>query len=90
MNKAEFVNEIATKTNKTKKEAEELVEAVFGTIVDKVSEGEKIAIAGFGSFEKKHKAARVGHNPKTGESLNINEKDVPAFKASSAFKESVK
>ena len=90
MNKAEFVNEIATKTNKTKKEAEELVEAVFGTIVDKVSEGEKIAIAGLGSFEKHHKNSRKGVNPKTGEKIDIAEKDVPVFKAASAFKESCK
>lgn len=90
MNKAELISEIATKVNMSKKDTETVVEEVFNTIKDKVSVGEKIAIAGFGSFEKHHREARMGHDPKKNVPLKIEATDVPKFKPSSAFKESVK
>lgn len=90
MNKAELISEIAEKVNMSKKDTEAVVEEVFSTIKDKVSVGEKIAIAGFGSFEKKHREASKRRNPKTQEPVDVPATDVPHFKASSAFKENCK
>ena len=89
MNKGELVDVIAEKASVTKKEAESILTATLETIVDAVSEGEKVSLVGFGSFEKRHRKAREGRNPKTGETLAIAATDVPGFSAGKAFKENV-
>jgi len=90
MVKTELIAEVATKAEITKVESEKVVNAVLDTIVGAVSANEKVQIVGFGSFEKRHRAARVGHDPrdKTKE-INIPAKDVPVFKAGKNFKSEV-
>ena len=70
MNKAELVDLIAEKADVTKKDADLILTATLETIVDSVSEGEKVSLVGFGSFEKRHRKARSGRNPQTGERIN--------------------
>ncbi len=90
MNKTELVAAVAAKADITKKDAEKAVAAVFGAIEDALVEGEKVQLIGFGTFEVKERAARTGHNPRTGESVEIAASKVPAFKAGAALKNAVK
>jgi DNA-binding protein HU-beta len=89
MNKGELVDAIAAKTAVTKKEADAIVSAALETIVGAVSEGDKVTLVGFGSFEKRNRKAREGRNPKTGETMTIAATSVPAFSAGKQFKEKV-
>ncbi len=89
MNKGELVEAIATKANISKKETEAVLTAMLDTIVQAVSEGDKVSLIGFGSFEQRERQAREGRNPKTGEKMNIAATKVPAFSAGKLFKEKV-
>jgi DNA-binding protein HU-beta len=89
MNKAELVDAIAEKAGVTKKEADAVLSAVIETIVESVAGGDKVALVGFGSFEKRHRKEREGRNPKTGEAMTIAATSVPAFSAGKSFKEKV-
>ncbi len=64
----------------TRKDAEIIVDTVFDSMVECLAQGERIEIRGFGSFAVKHRAAREGRNPKTGETLHIPAKRMPHFK----------
>ncbi len=86
MNKAEFIKAFAEKANFTQKDAGIAFEAMVATIVDTLKKGDKIAIAGFGSYEIKKKAARVGINPMTKQKVKIAATKVPAFKFGNSFK----
>jgi DNA-binding protein HU-beta len=89
MNKGELIDAIAAKADVTKKEADAIVSAALEVITEAVSEGNKVTLVGFGSFEKRHRKAREGRNPKTGETMTIAETNVPAFSAGKLFKEKV-
>lgn len=89
-NKAELVERVASKTNLTKKDVTAAVEALFETIQDVLSEGEKVQVIGFGTFEVRDRAARKGRNPQTGEEIEISASKVPGFKAGKALKDAVK
>ena len=87
-NKAELVSEVASKTKLTKKEV--AADAIFGSIQDNLAKGEKVQLIGFGTFEVRHRAARKGRNPQTGDEIEIPASEVPAFKPGKALKEAVK
>ena len=89
MNKTELIAAAAEKAGVSKKEAEAVVTAAFDAIAASLKEGEKVQLVGFGSFEVKTRAARVGHNPKTGEEIPISEARLPVFKAGKALKDAV-
>ena len=89
MNKTELIAAVAEKANISKKDSEAIVTATFDTIVDALKEGEKVQLVGFGSFEVKHRAERVGRNPKTKEAITIAASSTPAFKAGKALKDAV-
>lgn len=89
MNKAELIAAVAEKTNMSKKDTEAVVSAALDTIVAAMAEGEKVQLVGFGSFEVKKRAERIGRNPKTKESIQIPASKVPAFKAGKALKDAV-
>ncbi|MEM9137085.1 MAG: HU family DNA-binding protein [Cyanobacteria bacterium P01_F01_bin.42] len=89
MNKGELVSVIADKASVTKKEAELILDATLDTIIESVSNGDKISLVGFGSFEKRHRKARDGRNPQTGQTIKIPATDVPGFSAGKSFKERV-
>ncbi len=74
----------------TKKQSQEVVDAIFDTIVKTLAKGEEVAITGFGAFRVVKRAARMGVNPKTGEKIQIAASIKPKFKAGKVFKEAVK
>lgn len=89
MNKGELVNAIADKTGVTKKQADVTLSAAVDVIIDAVSNGDKVTLVGFGSFEPRDRKARNGRNPQTGKKLKIPATRVPAFSAGKQFKEKV-
>ena len=89
MNKGELVDAVAEKASVTKKQADAVLSAVLDAIVEAVSDGDKVTLVGFGSFESRERKAREGRNPKTGDKMNIPATKVPAFSAGKLFKEMV-
>lgn len=89
MNKGELVDEIASRAMVTKKQADAVLSAAVDAIMEAVSEGDKVTLVGFGSFEARERKAREGRNPKTGEKMIIPATKVPAFSAGKLFKEKV-
>lgn len=87
MTKAELVEEVARKTDLAKKNAEVIVNTVFDSIILALHKGEKIELRGFGSFRLRERKARIGRNPKTGETVQVPTKKVPYFKAGKELKE---
>ena len=88
-NKAELIESVASATGLTKKDATAAVDAVFGSIQDSLSKGDKVQLIGFGNFEVRERAARKGRNPQTGAEIEIAAAKAPAFKAGKDFKEAV-
>lgn len=89
MNKIELITAIAEKSGMTKKDAEKALSAVVETLTEALAKGEKVTLAGFGSFETKTREARIGRNPKTKEAIEIPATTVPSFKAGTALKNAV-
>jgi DNA-binding protein HU-beta len=89
MNKSELTEAVAGAAGLSQSDASNAVDAVFDTIVQVLARGEQVAIAGFGSFVVKARAARAGRNPQTGETIQIQASNAPAFKAGKAFKDAV-
>jgi DNA-binding protein HU-beta len=89
MNKSEFIDAIAAKTDMSKAAAGRALEAVLDTITDAVAKGDSVSVIGFGTFESRKRAARTGKNPQTGAAIKIAATTVPAFKPGKAFKDKV-
>ena len=90
MNREELIAEISKSAKVTKKDASEILTATIETIENTVKKGEKVTLVGFGTFERRQRAARTGRNPQTGKEIKIAAKKVPAFSAGKKFKELVK
>ena len=80
MNKAELIAAVAEKSGLTRKDSEKAVNAAFDAITESLVKGEKVALVGFGAFEVKERAARVGRNPQTKEEITIPASRVASFK----------
>ena len=89
MNKTELIQAAAAAAEVSKKDAEAVINATLDAITGALKEGEKVQLVGFGSFEVKKRAARIGRNPKTKESIEIPASVVPVFKAGKALKDTV-
>ena len=90
MNKVELVKAIGEKAEGiTKKDIEAILSTFVDVVEDTVATGEKVTLVGFGTFESRARAARVGRNPRTKEEINIPASVVPVFKAGKEFKEKV-
>jgi DNA-binding protein HU-beta len=91
MNKAELIESIQAALGKdaTKRCADEALDAVLNSIANGVRKDKKVQIIGFGTFEVKKRAARIGRNPKTGESMKIAASNSVGFKPSSVLKGSL-
>ena len=87
MTKADIVEQVSREAEMTKKDAEQLVEIVFDSIVGSLNKGEKIELRGFGSFRVRERNARKGRNPKTGAAVSIPAKRVAYFKPGKELKE---
>lgn len=94
MNKTELRDALANKTGLSKKDADQAINALFGTdrggiIANEVRSGRRVQITGFGTFESRARKARMGRNPQTGAEIQIKASKYPAFKAGKALKDRV-
>ena len=89
MNKTELVAAIAEKTKLTKKDADNALKAFIDVVGEELSKGEKVQLAGFGTFEVAERAQREGINPRTKETITIPASKAPKFKAMKSLKEKV-
>jgi len=89
MNKDELVAEVAKQADVAKSVAAAVLEALTDTVKTSVAKGQKVALVGFGTFEKRVRNARTARNPRTGETVKVPKTNVPAFKPGAAFKETV-
>ncbi|WP_024851087.1 integration host factor subunit beta [Hydrogenovibrio kuenenii] len=90
MTKSELIELIARRqTQFSQKDVELAVNEIIDSMIESLSEGDRIEIRGFGSFSLHHRQARVGRNPKTGENVELGEKRVPHFKPGKSLRDSV-
>lgn len=89
MNKSELVESVANKTNLTKKDSEAAVNAFLDTVTEALINEDKVVLVGFGTFETKHRAERMGRNPATKEQIRIPASKAPVFKAGKGLKDKV-
>ena len=93
MNKSEFVQELSSRTGLTKADSASVVDSLFdpdaGIISRQLQNGSKVQITGFGTFEPRHRKARKGRNPQTGETIQIAASVNPAFRAGKGLKEAL-
>ncbi len=89
MNKTELIAAVAEKAELSKKDAESAITAVVDVITESLRKGEKVQLVGFGSFEVKDRAERMGRNPQTKEPIPIPASKAPVFKAGKPLKDAV-
>ncbi|MFA5692060.1 MAG: HU family DNA-binding protein [Acholeplasmataceae bacterium] len=91
MNKTELIHLVAAEADTTQKEAEKVVNAMLNVITDTLANREeKVVLTGFGTFEVRHRVARRGKNPRTGEEIIVPAQKTPAFRAGKLLKDAVK
>jgi DNA-binding protein HU-beta len=86
VNKAQLVEALSTRLGEDKKRTAATIEAFLDTVYRTVQKGEKVALTGFGVFEKRDRAARTARNPATGEKVKVKKTSVPAFRAGQEFR----
>jgi DNA-binding protein HU-beta len=86
VNRAELIDQIRDRLGVDKRAAENAVDVVLDSIQRAVAAGEKVALTGFGVFEKVDRAARTGRNPRTGAAVKIKKTAVPKFRPGTQFK----
>lgn len=89
MKKADLVEAIAEKTGLTKADSTRALDAVFEAVTKALKKGERVPIAGFGTFNVSKRKAREGRNPQTGEKVKIAARKAVTFKAGTALKDAV-
>ena len=87
MYKGDLISAVAAGTGLSKADAGRAIDATTSAIAGELSGGGSVSLVGFGTFSVSHRAARMGRNPATGESIHINASNVPKFKAGKALKE---
>lgn len=90
MNKKELIDIVAEKTAVSKKDIADVVNATLDTITDALRHGDSVKFVGFGTFETRHRSARKGKNPQTGEIVDIPPTTIASFKAGQGLKDAVK
>lgn len=89
VNKSELIDMVSEKSGLTKKDSERAINAVFDSIEEALSGGNKVSLVGFGTFEVRTRGEREGRNPRTGAPITIPARSVPAFKPGKTLKDSV-
>ena len=89
MNKSELVSAIAAQAGLSKKDAEKAVVAFMDEVTAALKKGDKVSLVGFGTFEVKPRAERIGRNPRTKEQITIPASKTPVFKAGKSFKDAM-
>ena len=87
MNKTDLIATVAEGAGLTKKDTERVLNAAIDAITLSLAKGEKVQLAGFGTFATKEREARIGRNPRTREAVEIAATRVPTFKPSKALKD---
>ena len=87
--KQDVINSISDVAGLSKKDAGAALDAVIGTIRESLSDGKSVGLIGFGTFEVRTRAAREGRNPQTGETIQIGEQKIPAFKPGKGLRDAV-
>ena len=90
MNKVELVTAIAKKTSLSKAKATEALNSALEAIKGSLKKGQRVQLIGFGTFVVRQRKARQGRNPRTGETIQIKARKVPAFQAGSEFKNALR
>ncbi len=89
VNKQELIGNMATAAEISKSAAGTALDTMIESITDSLKNGDSVSLVGFGTFSVRHRAARQGRNPQTGEQISIAAATVPAFKAGKALKSAV-
>ncbi|MCQ8185655.1 HU family DNA-binding protein [Parvularcula maris] len=89
MNKNEFIDEVARKSDMSKAQAGKAVDAVFDTITEALKGGDDVRLVGFGTFSSARREAREGRNPRTGETIKIKASNQPKFSAGKGLKDAL-
>ena len=89
MNKAELIDAVAAEADLSKADSGRAIDAIVDAISKALGKGQQVSIVGFGTFTVKHRAARSGRNPRTGETIKIAASNVPGFRAGKALKDAV-
>ncbi|MBF0584309.1 MAG: HU family DNA-binding protein [Magnetococcales bacterium] len=89
MNKSELTAKVATTTGMTSSQAEQAINAIVATVQETLASGGQVTLVGFGSFSVSERAARIGRNPRTGETIQIPASRFPNFKPGQTLKKAV-
>ena len=89
MRKTDLAEVLAKETELTKNKANEAVEIVIDAITDALKRNEEVMLTGFGAFKRRHRSARAGKNPQTGETIQIPASETVSFKPGKLLKQSV-
>ena len=89
MTKADLIESVASKVDLPRATAERAVNTLFDDMVEALKQGDKVNISGFGTFSISSRKARVGRNPKTGESIEIGASRAAKFKAGKTLKDAL-
>ena len=89
MYKSDFIAAIANRTLKSDADVKTIIDAALTILTEQLAAGNPVTLQSFGTFEVREKAATTRRNPRTGESVSVPAKHVPAFKAAKALKEAV-
>lgn len=89
MNKTDLIDHIANDADISKASASRALDAALAAIATTLKAGGSVSLVGFGTFEVGQRAARAGRNPRTGESIKIDEAKVPKFRAGKALKDAL-
>lgn len=87
MNKTQFIDAVAGRLNADHKSTANILDAILDEVYTNVAKGEKVILTGFGAFERRDRAARIGRNPATGAKVRVKKTSVPAFRPGTEFKE---
>jgi len=88
MTKSELIQRLAEQNpHLFLRDVEKIVDTIFGEIKNALARGDRVELRGFGAFSVKHRKARVGRNPRTGESVQVEAKALPFFKTGKALRD---
>ena len=86
MNKQELIDSVSTQLGHSKRDVANVIETALDELKRAVARGEKVALAGFGVFQRHDRKARTGRNPQTGETVQIKATKLPKFRPGAEFK----
>ena len=89
MNKADLIENVASRANISKSSAGDAVDALLECITSTLQSGDSVTLVGFGTFAVSHRSARMGRNPRTGEAIQIQASKSAKFKAGKALKDAL-